>query len=397
MSGKIKVVILCHALKAGGGISVGQNFAAALKHAMPNSDFWITVPKGLGYENFIGDSRCDFFVFEQRSYMQQWYFENISLPKLVKAENPNLVIALANRALPGSLCPQLMLLHDPHLFYPSRFYAGESIKRKALKAFQRFTLGRDLPKLTALMVQTATAEQRVRQQFDFTGRVVQLPNAISTKVAIDQKNVIISNLLREHETYENLDVDYPTKLTALKRINGGGNVILGDAFSSNSRMDFIAMALDKLKESDIEKGAFRGAFFKSIEVFRGSDSFIDVNYYLLFSALESLSRFHLDDYTSKNCSTPIAKFLEPFGFNISQDNTRELVKSVSTYTHIRNALFHNGKFECEVNINGRMERISISKYYSQFNMLIPLIMLKYIGFDDGHINWNCWIDRMRFK
>lgn len=214
---------------------------------------------------------------------------------------------------------------------------------------------------------------------------------------IDQKNVIISNLLREHETYENLDVDYPTKLTALKRINGGGNVILGDAFSSNSRMDFIAMALDKLKESDIEKGAFRGAFFKSIEVFRGSDSFIDVNYYLLFSALESLSRFHLDDYTSKNCSTPIAKFLEPFGFNISQDNTRELVKSVSTYTHIRNALFHNGKFECEVNINGRMERISISKYYSQFNMLIPLIMLKYIGFDDGHINWNCWIDRMRFK
>lgn len=214
---------------------------------------------------------------------------------------------------------------------------------------------------------------------------------------IDQKNVIVTNLLRENETFENLDEDYPTKLTALKRINGGGNVILGDTFSSNSRSDFITMALAKLKESDAENGAFRGAFFKSIEVFRGSDSFIDVNYYLLFSVLESLSRFHLNDYTSKNCSTPIAKFLEPFGFDISQDNTRELVKSVSTYTHIRNALFHNGKFECEVNINGQMEKITISKYYSQFNMLIPLIMLKYIGFDDGHINWNCWLDRMPFR
>lgn len=214
---------------------------------------------------------------------------------------------------------------------------------------------------------------------------------------IDQKNVIISNLLREHETFENLDEDYPTKLTALRRINGGGSVILGDAFSSSSRRDFIAMAIDKLKESDAENGAFRGAFFKSIEVFRGSNNFIDVNYYLLFSALESLSRFHLNDYTSKNCSTPIAKFLEPFGFDISQDNTRELVKSVSTYTHIRNALFHNGKFECEVNINGEMEKISISKYYSQFDTLITLIMLKYIGFDDGHINWNCWLDRMPFK
>lgn len=214
---------------------------------------------------------------------------------------------------------------------------------------------------------------------------------------IDQKNVIVSNLLREHENFESLDEDYPIKLTAMKRINGGGNVILGDAFSPNSRRDFIAMALAKLKESDAENGAFRGAFFKSIEVFRSSGSFIDVNYYLLFSALESLSRFHLDDYKSKNCSTPIAKFLEPFGFDISQDNTHELVKSVSTYTHIRNALFHNGKFECEVNINGEMEKISISEYYSQFNMLIPLIMLKYIGFDDGHINWNCWLDRMPFK
>ncbi|MCH1919385.1 hypothetical protein L9G15_08080 [Shewanella sp. A3A] len=214
---------------------------------------------------------------------------------------------------------------------------------------------------------------------------------------IDQKNVIVTNLLRGNETFENLDEDYPTKITALKRINGGGNVILGDAFSSNSRRDFIIMALAKLKESDVENGAFRGAFFKSIEVFRGSDSFIDVNYYLLFSALESLSRFHLNDYTSKNCSTPISKFLEPFGFDIYQDNTRELVKSVSTYTHIRNSLFHNGKFECEVNINGQMEKITIYKYYSKLKMLIPLIMLKYIGFDDGHINWNCWLDRMPFR
>lgn len=214
---------------------------------------------------------------------------------------------------------------------------------------------------------------------------------------IDQKNIIISNQLHEHETFENLDKDYPTKLTALKRINGGGNVILGDARSPNSRKNFIEMALAKLRESDVENGAFRGAFFKSIEVFRGSNSFIDVNYYLLFSALESLSRFHVNDYTSRNCSTPIAKFLEPYGFDISQDNTNEIVKAVSTYTHIRNALFHNGRFECEVNINGRMEKITITEYYSQFNMLIPLIMIKYVGFDDGHINWNCWLDRMPFK
>ncbi len=74
---------------------------------------------------------------------------------------------------------------------------------------------------------------------------------------IDQKNVIVSNLLREHEAFDNLDEDYPTKLTALKRINGGGKVILGDAFNSNSRREFITMALAKLKESDTENGRYK--------------------------------------------------------------------------------------------------------------------------------------------
>ncbi|MAR73479.1 MULTISPECIES: hypothetical protein [unclassified Halomonas] len=214
---------------------------------------------------------------------------------------------------------------------------------------------------------------------------------------IDQKNVIITNELRVHESYNDLDEDYPRQLTALKRINGGGGVILGDTFSPTSRKNFIVMALAKLKESDIEGGPFRTAFFKSIEVFRGSDSFIDFNYYLLFSALESLARFHLDDYKSSNCSTPIAKFLKPYGFDISQDNVDSMAKAVSTYARIRNALFHNGKLECEVNINGRMKKIDIFDYYSQFSMLIPLVLIKYIGFDDGHINWNCWLDRMPFK
>ena len=36
-----------------------------------------------------------------------------------------------------------------------------------------------------------------------------------------------------------------------------------------------------MKESDQNQGVFRSAFFKSIEPFRGSESFIDVNYYLL--------------------------------------------------------------------------------------------------------------------
>ena len=214
---------------------------------------------------------------------------------------------------------------------------------------------------------------------------------------IDQKNVIITHPLRPHETDQTLDQDYPLKITFIGRLNGIGSLILRDTVSPESRKDCIRKALNKLKESDQNQGVFRSAFFKSIEPFRGSESFIDVNYYLLFSALESLSRYHLDDYDSKNVSTPIAKFLKPYNFDISQDNVKNLTQSVSTYTHLRNALFHNGKLECEPNINGTYIKLEMSEYYANFSMLVPLVMLKYIGFDDGYTNWNSWLDRMPFK
>ncbi|PDO51829.1 hypothetical protein AWE29_22630, partial [Escherichia coli] len=36
--------------------------------------------------------------------------------------------------------------------------------------------------------------------------------------------------------------------------------------------------------------------------------------------------------------------------------------------------------------------IKLSDYYSNLNLLLPLVLMKYIGFDDGLINWDSWID-----
>lgn len=214
---------------------------------------------------------------------------------------------------------------------------------------------------------------------------------------IDQKEVLVSNLLREHESYESLDKDYPTKMLGNARCNSG-KVVMSDAVSDGSRKIFIEMALKKLSDkTDPVNKVFRGAFFRVIEVFRQADSFIDVKYYLLFSALESLSRAVFDDYDSKNCSVLISKFMSQCNLGLVQDDSVNLYRSVSTYGHLRNALFHNGKFEKTINLNGSETKLELSKYYSQFEMLLPLVMMKYIGFDDGYINWNSWLDRMMFK
>jgi hypothetical protein len=64
-----------------------------------------------------------------------------------------------------------------------------------------------------------------------------------------------------------------------------------------------------------------------------------------------------------------------------------LYRSVSTYTHLRNALFHKGIFETKVNINGSIIKLELSNFYSPFQRHLPLFMMRYIGFDDGYINW----------
>ena len=214
---------------------------------------------------------------------------------------------------------------------------------------------------------------------------------------IDQKDVLIANRLRDSEDYGQLAEDYPKSISGHFRHSGGGKVVMSDAFSSDSRRTFIELAMAKLTDTtDTNNATFRGAFYKSIEVFRARQRFIDVSFYLLFSALESLSRAALSD-TSPNCAKPIGQLLRTYGFDIYENSVRDLRKSVSTYARLRNALFHNGKHEAETNVNGTTITLALSDYLSPFERLVPLVMMKYIGFDDGRTNWNSWLDRMMFK
>ncbi len=89
---------------------------------------------------------------------------------------------------------------------------------------------------------------------------------------------------------------YPKSLT--KRDKGAGIIIMEDYFAPNSRENFICLAMEKLNsKAMLKQDAFRTSFFKSMLAFRDSINYIDVRYYLLFSALEALCRFIKNDYS----------------------------------------------------------------------------------------------------
>lgn len=190
---------------------------------------------------------------------------------------------------------------------------------------------------------------------------------------------------------------FPAQLVTHKRHNGGEAMLMADAFLPESRELFIGKALDRLGDKEFcDKTQFRVLFFKCVETFRQSKQFLDTSYFFLFSGLESYSRAITNDRTTKNVSVPICAALKKLGFDVDADRPHELERAVSTYAHLRNALFHNSELETEVRINENPVRLRVADYMFHLSQLVALSILKIVDFDDGHINWNSWVDRHPF-
>jgi len=94
---------------------------------------------------------------------------------------------------------------------------------------------------------------------------------------IEHRDVIINNRLHNDEDVHNLPDDFPITIKVHKRHNGGGATIISDVISSKSREQFIGLAMNKLSDlSTTERKTFRSAFYKTIEVFRGRECFVDI-------------------------------------------------------------------------------------------------------------------------
>jgi len=217
---------------------------------------------------------------------------------------------------------------------------------------------------------------------------------------IEHLDVLVSDPESAVDAAENPGLYFESSLIMRPRSSGGGAVIGSDAFNPwrESRKQFIELALARLADEKFcENTRFRSLLFKCIETFRQRKPFLDITYFLLISGLEAFSRASQNDYKSKNAAVPIAKTLQDYGFRVHQNNASTLARSISTYLHIRNALFHQGDFSATVQINNDRVTLNCAEYLFNLSMLVSLTIMRAVGFDDGHTNWDCWIDRQLHK
>lgn len=213
---------------------------------------------------------------------------------------------------------------------------------------------------------------------------------------IEQKNVIIAHSLKEDETPSTFGDDFPTSLD-IKRKRGPGQIIMEDCFSKHGRSEFIRLAINKLSDNiTADQNPFRTAFFKSMLSFRENINYVDVNYYLSFSALESLCRYIQDDYKSPKAPQIITTTLQNYGFNVSKKDNALPQRNIMHYCALRNSLFHKGEYIAYTKNDDPDSIIYLKNYSSSLRLLLSLFIMKHIGFDDNYINWDSWIDRQPF-
>jgi len=191
---------------------------------------------------------------------------------------------------------------------------------------------------------------------------------------------------------------FPSTLPTHGRHDGGGATLMSDVYFGNSRAQFMRSCLQRLADDQFSSETkFADLLFKKAETFRQRRPLLEVSYFLLYSGLEAHARAVTRDFANRNSSEPIARLLIGYGFDVSVERPNDLARAISTYTHLRNALFHNAQLETTINVNGTPTTLKVIDYYAEFLLLVSLVVFKAASFDDGHINWNSWIDRQPFK
>ena len=167
---------------------------------------------------------------------------------------------------------------------------------------------------------------------------------------------------------------------------------------------------------------FSSLVYKITEPFHMRKSFIEMVYFLYFSGLEAFCKQYLKSnfpkLYSEQAPDAIGNALEKLGIqyiNIYRDDgnynlvneslTEEqfLKLSITTYSNLRNSLFHSNKFVADTQISSKKigknkyptKEVKITEYNNYLLRLCNAVVLKYIGITNKRLDCSKWYTRVQ--
>lgn len=196
----MRIAVLAHGLRAGGGRVVGTNILDNLTAFAGSHEFLFVVPDQAEYRALGLEKRGIFVSYYRRKlgHLDRWYFDSRTLPNKIRQFRPNVVLGLGNLGVRSIQCPQAILVHNPYLFYDKKSYGNLSLMSKMFVFSLKREFDKHLRAADLVFTQTQTIEKRLRGIWGYQGKTVITPNVISDFLDFDPARAAMPSLLEGH-------------------------------------------------------------------------------------------------------------------------------------------------------------------------------------------------------
>lgn len=163
-----KIAIIAHSCRTGGGLFGTLNLIRALKNVARDEQFLLVCSAGYGYEEINLPENSEIYIYDGRhSLLERNWFERITLPKIIKRYNPDVIFGAANIGLSNAPVPQALLIRMPYLLYDKQYYAKIHLMLQLRVAALRAQIKSSLPTTQLVLAQTPVVQRRFAERFNY--------------------------------------------------------------------------------------------------------------------------------------------------------------------------------------------------------------------------------------
>jgi glycosyltransferase involved in cell wall biosynthesis len=164
----IKIAIIAHACRGGGGLFQTTNLLKALKNVVRDEQFLLVCSAGYGFEKIELPPNSKVFVFQgKHNPLERYWFELVTLPNLIDRYNPDVAYSPGPTGLVNSRVPQTLFIRNAYLFYDKKHYPDMRLRLRLRIAALKLEVRKSLRGTRLIFCQTPIVEQRFSEKYDY--------------------------------------------------------------------------------------------------------------------------------------------------------------------------------------------------------------------------------------
>lgn len=170
----MKIFILAHQLRAGGGKVTCINLIRNLLEIDQQNTYLLIVPDDPDYRDLRLEDHVDMVRYYNGKfgYLGLVFFDVLTRHRLLRQFKPDLVWFMSGSGLYRPPCKQAVSIQNAHVMYKNKDLEWLTLKAKLRLAYLRFRFRSQLQKTDLVLFQTQTMKERCQEKYNYQGRAL---------------------------------------------------------------------------------------------------------------------------------------------------------------------------------------------------------------------------------